>query len=231
MGCAGRRSPNLGDADPAADDLQPKPVGNGLHLGQQGAQQIGLAGLARPRAVAEHRKVLGIGELVTTQQIETLAVADELEQLQAAHPRRRGEQVGAVLGKRGVARIADAVEHGQGLVAGRTGYPAEAQIVDKRRPVRLLDRDGAKTEDLRGAMPRVGDVAHLVLVAGVPFHVARLVGQQLRARSTRNLLSERRVLAHGLLGFAHQSSGGDVQHGRIVVGRRSDYERRTIARR
>jgi hypothetical protein len=110
MGCGDRGSPNFGEAEPTADDLQAKPVGNGLHLGQQGTQQIGLAGLAGPGALAEHREVLPVSELIAADQIEALTVADELEQLVPADARRCRDDVSAVLGKRGVARIADAVE-------------------------------------------------------------------------------------------------------------------------
>ena len=50
-----------------------KPVGDRLHLGQQGVEKIRLARLPRPLAVAEHREVLAVRELVAADEVETFA--------------------------------------------------------------------------------------------------------------------------------------------------------------
>ena len=123
-----------------------------------------------------------------------------------------------MLGEDCGARIADAVKHGQRLLARATRDAAETQVVDDRCAMDLLDGDAAQPEHLRVAVPRVRHVAHLDLVASLPLRVARFAGKKLRANALRYLLAVARVLADSLLGFEHQASGSDVQHRESVLG-------------
>lgn len=139
-----------------------------------------------------------------------LSVADEVQQLVSAYLRRRGEDVVVVLGQRGVAHVANAMEEGERLVARRAGYPAETQMVDDGSAMHLLDRDAPQLEHLGIAEPRVGHALHLALVQRKPFGVARWLGEELSANALRYFVAAAGVLAHRVLGFADQTRGSQV---------------------
>ena len=178
--------------------------------GSKASRKYFLPVCKRPLAVAEHGEVLVIGELVAADEVETFTVADEVEQVAGTNLRRRGEEIGAVLGERSGARIAHAVKQGQRLVAGATRDPAETQIVDDRRAVHLLDGDAPQPEHLRVAVTRARHVTHFDLVASLPLRVTRFAGKKLRANTLRYLVAVARVLPDSLLGLEHQASGSDV---------------------
>ena len=100
--------------------------------GSKASRKYFLPVCKRPLAIAEHGEVLVIGELVAADEVETFTVADEVEQVAGANLRRRGEEIGAVLGERGGARIADAVKQGQRLLAGAARDPR--RDAGSRRP-------------------------------------------------------------------------------------------------
>ncbi len=147
-----------------------------------------------------------------------LAVADEVQQLVSADLRRRGEDVVAMLGQRRVAHVANSMEEGERLIPRRAGYSAETKMVDDGSAMHLLDRDAAQLEHLGIAEPRIGHALHLALVQRKPLRVARWLGEELRANALRYLVAGPGVLAHGVLGFADQTRGSQVQHFRFRGG-------------
>lgn len=190
----------------AVEDPPPYARDHTPYFRQQALQQIGFLILFRTRTLAEHSEKLPVGPLVFTEELRATHVVRNFQQSGGAHLIGGGQEIVAMLGEGGVARIHDAVEVTQRLLASVTHDVVVTQISNQRSLMDLRERKGAQGEDLTRTHARVRYRAHAIFMAVVPARIARRLSEQLLANTLGRWLTLPGAMFNRALGLEHEPS-------------------------